>query len=277
MSSLATFAAVHRQSHFSPAFFFLSRERRKGLETLYAVCRVLDDAVDTNQKEPAVYLSAWRRVFTDKDAAGLTPFGHKDLAEKFLETAEKFQIPLDAMTELIDKGVAVDLKVSRFQTPMDLEGYCYGVAGTVGLACLPIFGVPVGEARNYAIRLGVAVQWTNVLRDAGVDAQVGRIYLPLDHLEQFGYTEGELFARKNSSNFKALLAYEYDVAKSHYRRAKELLPARWKSELLPARIMGTIYERLLDKLKQRDFEVYRSKIRLNFVEKGLSVLKAVRE
>ncbi len=277
MSSLATLATVHRQSHFSPAFFFLSRERKEGLQTLYAVARLIDDAVDTGQANPEIYLDAWRSVFKERDASQLGAFGHQPLAEKFLETADRFQIPLEVMRDLIDKGVAIDLKVNRFQTAMDLEAYCYGVAGTIGLACLPIFGVPVAEGRNFAIRLGTAIQWTNTLRDVGVDAKMGRIYLPLDHLEQFGYTENELFAFKNSSNFQALLTYEWGVAKSHYKRAAELMPAQWKSELLPARIMWSIYEQLLDKLKSRGFPVIHKKIRLNFLEKGWAVYRAVRK
>jgi 15-cis-phytoene synthase len=184
---------------------------------------------------------------------------------------------MNAMMDLIDKGVSQDLSVNRYQTAMDLETYCYGVAGTVGIACLPIFGVPVDQGRNFAIRLGIAVQWTNVIRDVGVDAKMGRIYLPLEQLERFGYTENELFESKNSPNFQALMAYEYDVAKSHYKRARDLFPAAWKSKLLPARIMGAIYERMLEKIKNRAYPVLQEKIRLNLFEKGLAVAKAIRE
>src|SRR6185503_15651496 len=101
-----------------------------------------------------------------------------------------------------DRGVAVDLSQNRFQTPLELEGYCYGVAGTVGLACLPIFGVPVEEGKNFALRLGIAIQWINTIRDVGVDAKMGRIYLPLDHLDQFGYTEADLFNAMESPRLK---------------------------------------------------------------------------
>ena len=277
MSSFATLATVHRQSHFSPAFFFLSRERREGLQTLYAVARLIDDAVDTGHVNPEIYLDAWRLVFKENNTSELAVFGHQGLAEEFLAMAGRFQLPLEVMSDLIDKGVSVDLQPTRFQTAMDLEGYCYGVAGTIGLACLSIFGVPVADGKNFAIRLGTAVQWTNTLRDVGVDAKMGRIYLPLDHLEQFGYTEKDLLDRKNGSNFKALFAYEWGVAKSHYKRAAELMPAQWKSELLPARIMWSIYERLLDKLKVKGFPVLDKKIRLNFIEKGLAVYTAVRK
>jgi phytoene synthase len=266
----------HRQSHFAPAFLFLSRERRRALETLYAVCRTVDDAVDEGRSDAVAYLAAWRNVFTERDAHAVESFGQKALAVRFLEAAERYDIPLNAMVDLIDKGVSVDLKQNRFETPMDTEAYCYGVAGTVGLACLPIFGVPVNEAKNYAVRLGIAIQWTNALRDVGVDAKLGRIYLPLEHLGQFGYTEADVFARRNSPNFQALMQHEYEVALGHYRRADELLPAAWKKTLLPARIMTAIYLRLLKKLKSRQFPVFEQKIRLNLFEKVGAVCSALK-
>src|SRR5436190_20223824 len=135
----------HRQSHFAPAFWFLSRESRRALEILYAVCRTLDDAVDVGVKDAALFLAAWRHVFLEKDPQAVKVFQQTALATEFLEAAERFGIPLNAMIDLIDKGVSVDLQQNRFRTPMDTEAYCYGVAGTVGLACLPIFGVPVNE------------------------------------------------------------------------------------------------------------------------------------
>jgi phytoene synthase len=266
----------HRQSSFAPAFWFLSRDRRRALEVLYAVCRLLDDVVDQNVSGAAAILAAWRKAFTDSDATAVADIGHQKMAEEFLAAVEKFGIPLSAMIDLIDKGVGVDLQQSRFRTAMDTEAYCYGVAGTVGLACLPIFGVPVAEGKAYAARLGIAVQWTNLIRDVGADAEMGRIYLPLDHLEQFGYTEADLFARKNSPEFKALMQREYEVAVSHYRRAEDLLPPAWRKTLLPARIMASIYRRLLEKLKQNDFPVLQARTRLNLMEKFGAVWTAFR-
>jgi len=264
-------AKLHRSSHFAPAFLFLKKDRRRALELLYAVCRVLDDAVDEPHPDPKGFLEAWRRVFSEKESHFVAPFGQQELAQSFLEQAARYQIPLSVMGELIDKGVALDLEKNRFQTPMDTESYCYGVASTVGIACLPLFGVPIEEGRLFAVRLGVAIQWTNLIRDVGADAKLGRIYLPLDHLEQFGYTEADLFEAKNNSQFQSLLQYETDVALGHYKRAEELLPLKWKKELLPARIMGSIYQRLLLKIKNKNYAVFQQKIRLSLGEKAWAV------
>lgn len=268
---------VHRQSHFWPAFFFLPRDRRKALKILYAVCRVIDDAVDVGHPNVEAFLDAWRHLFSNKNCSKLEPFGYVSLGEQFLIISESLGIPLTVMTDLIDQGVAVDLKPHRFETPMDLERYCYGVAGTVGIACLPIFGVPVDVGRNFAIRLGIAVQWINIVRDVGFDASVGRIYLPLEHLELFGYTEHDLLQRKLSPEFIQLLNHEASVARSHYHRAMELLPESYTRSLVPARIMGRIYLDLLEKCSGQGFPVFEKKIRLNWVEKARATIVALIE
>lgn len=267
----------HKSSHFAPAFLFLSGERRRALEILYAICRLLDDAVDAKIDNPGQFLDAWKAVFIDKNAEAVKIYNLEPIAKEFLAIAEKFELPLFAMVDLIEKGVQIDLERNRFQTVMDLEGYCYGVAGTVGLSCLPIFGVSYQNARDFAVRLGIAIQWVNVIRDVGVDIEMNRIYLPLDHLEQFGYTEADLKAKKKTDSFFELMAYETSVARSYFKRAQELMPSQHKESLLPARIMGQIYTRLLDKIERNKFDVFDKKIRLNIFEKGFATLKSIKE
>lgn len=267
----------YRKSSFAPAFLFLPKERREALSLLYAVCRVLDDAVDTPTEAPAAFLEAWKRAIIEQNSSFVEKYGHAPLARDFLGVMAKYGIPTFALVDLIERGVSVDLTPRRFQTPLDTESYCYGVAGTVGLACLPIFGVPVEEARDYAIRLGITVQWINTIRDVGVDAKMGRIYLPLDHLDQFGYTEKRLFRSENSAEFQKLMSYEAQVARMHFKRAEELLPKKWEKELLPARIMGRIYMDLLGKIERKRFPVFGKKVRLTLWGKGFAALKELKK
>jgi 15-cis-phytoene synthase len=277
LSPSTVWTNAHRRSHFSPAFLFLGQKQREALKRLYAVCRVVDDAVDVGCEDPETFLSDWVRVFTTKDPSVVQRYGQDTLAKEFLSAAEEFQIPLDVMVELIEKGVSVDLHRNRFGTPMETESYCYGVAGTVGIACLPIFGVPVQEAKDFAVRLGIAIQWINLIRDVGVDSRLGRIYLPLDHLEQFGYTPDDLIAHKNGAGFQALMKHEVSLARSHFKRAMELMPIKWKKELLPARIMARIYLKLLDKIEKKNFPVFQEKIQLNALEKFWTAWQTVKE
>lgn len=265
------------ESHFAPAFFFLPAERRRALNSLYAVFRVLDDAVDNNeQSDPKTYLKAWEDVFTMKSTEPVQSYGQGRLATDILDTLQKYDIPTFSLLDFIRLGVAQDLEKKRFETPMDTERYCYGVAGTVGIACLPVFGVPWAEAKEFATRLGIAVQWVNTVRDVGLDAEMGRIYLPQEHLQRFSIKEEDILSRRSSPAFVDLMRFEADVARSHYQRAEELMPAQWERQLLPARIMGTIYRKLLAKIEKRKYPVLTEKIRLNIFEKGAATLAALK-
>ncbi len=267
----------YRKSHFAPAFLFLKADRRKALQILYAVCRVLDDAVDKGHENPEKFLQAWRQVFLDRNLEGINEFGQKNLAEEFLLCVDKYEIPLAAMIDLIDKGVWLDLKKVEFNMPMDLESYFYGVAGTVGLACLPIFGVPWTEGKEFAIRLGIAIQTVNCIRDVGMDADMGRIYISADTLERYHVSRDSIFRKEETPEFKKMIQSQASSALSHFKRATELLPARWYRELLPARIMGKIYYKLLEKLGKKDFPVLHLRIQLNIWEKLSATISIIKE
>jgi 15-cis-phytoene synthase len=264
------------KSHFAPAFLFLPAERRRALRTIYGFFRELDDAVDAPTTDPAPYLDAWRAVIRERRAEPVQPWNQEPMARALVDVMTRFDVPAFALTDFIDHGVAVDLAENRFETPMDTERYCYGVAGTVGIACLPIFGVPVEEAKDFAVRLGVAVQWINAIRDVGIDARMNRIYLPKDHLEQFGCSEADIIAGRATPGFHALMRHEAGVARAHYRRARELFPARWARQLRPARIMGQIYADLLEKIERQDFPVFTKRVALNIVEKAASTWRALK-
>jgi phytoene synthase len=266
------------KSHFAPAFFFLSPERRRALQTVYGFFRLLDDAVDAaGGADPTPFLDAWRSALKTRTPDPVRPWGAEPLGRELLKTIETFQIPIEPLVDFIDNGVAVDLSQNRFETAMDTERYCYGVAGTVGIACLPIFGVPVAEARDFAVRLGVTVQWINTIRDVGIDARMNRIYLPQDHLDRFGCPPADLLAQKPSDAFLALMRHEAEVARGHFRRAAELSPERWRRELRPARIMGQIYLDLLEKIERAGFPVFTKRVSLNIVEKAASTWRALRD
>lgn len=268
---------LYLRSHFAPAFFFLADSRKKALQRLYAVCRVLDDAVDQPASDPVPFLAAWRQTIEESNPRPVESFGFGELAKEFLMDMKNFDIPSFAILDLIDKGVSIDLNTTRFETSMDTESYCYGVAGTVGVACLPIFGVPWQEAKDFAVRLGIAVQWVNLIRDVGTDAKMGRIYLPLDHLQKFECKEEDILAARGGENFLKLMDFEASLARSHYQRAMDLLPLEWKKNLLPARIMGKIYLKLLEKLAAHRYPVFEKRINLNAFEKIGATIAAWKE
>ncbi len=264
------------RSHFAPAFCFLPRDRRLALQVVYAFFRLLDDAVDSSSQNPAPLIEGWLETIRNKRPEAVERWGHAAFAAELLKTIAQFDVPVFALEDFLSRGVTLDLEMNRFETAMDTERYCYGVAGTVGLACLPIFGAPVAEAKDFAVRLGIAVQWVNLIRDVGADARLGRIYLPLDHLERFGCTENDVISERTTPEFAELIRFETNIARGHYQRALELMPVPWKKELRPARVMGKIYFDLLSKIEREGYPVFTKRVSLNIVEKALSTWRALK-
>ena len=176
-------------THYHSRTFFLasgllSEEKRRAIRALYAFCRHTDDLVDRAQPmgeiahglQASVRLAEWRKRIVspaewEKDPVVLA----------WTDTRLRYGIPIQYVEQLI-QGVGADLDRNTYSNFHELATYCYGVACTVGLMSMHIIGYRGAEAIPYAIRLGVALQLTNILRDVGEDWRAGRIYLPLDEL-----------------------------------------------------------------------------------------------
>lgn len=264
-------------SNFAWSFFFLPRERRHGITTVYALCRLVDDAVDEapDERTARAEVERWRRRL-DSCFNGVTPKEAEDplivsLMEELRETVRRFSIRRDPFEDLL-KGVAMDLEHKRYATLGDLETYCYYVAGTIGLLCNAIFGVAGEEARTYALRLGTAFQMTNILRDVGSDAGRGRIYLPLEDLARFGVSEGEILRGRMTPPLRCLLEFQAERAKGYFEQAEALLPQGIRRRIVPAEMMRSFYQKILQKIVREGFPVLERKVTLTRAEKvGLLV------
>jgi len=241
---------------------------------IYAFARAVDDAVDEvgldgNDTEGARrLLAAWRRLLTGGEV-GAGPEAR--LAADLQATLAEFPVDRRHLLDLI-AGVERDLAHTRYETYGELQAYCHGVASTVGLACLPIFDLDEERHREFAVILGLAVQMVNILRDVATDALRGRIYLPLEDLRKFGYTEDELLGLVYNEKFWDLMSFEAARAQNLFAAALAALPQESRRAARPALVMGRLYRRLLKKLERADFRVFGDRPRLNFAEKILSLI-----
>ena len=252
------------RSNFYYAFVFLPRTKRDAIIATYAFSRHTDDLVDDapSRETAARNLSNWRAethaCFGGKPQHPITTNLHKAL--------KHFDVPKEHFLKLID-GVEMDLVKNRYQTFGELYEYCYRVASVVGLICIEIFGYTRRASQDYAVNLGIALQLTNILRDIKSDAMGDRIYLPLEDLRRFNYTERDLFAGASTSGFRSLMEYQCGRAWSYYRKAAKCLPEEDRRSLFPAQIMGCIYSRLLSRIEAVDYNVYEYPIRVNNLKK----------
>lgn len=243
-------------SSFHQAFRLLPLERRRSLEALYAYCRIVDDATDDGGDAHAA-VAFWREELARVLAGRPThPVG-----VALADSVAKFAIPTQHLEEILD-GVAMDLVPQRFATFADLRRYCYLVAAAVGLATIPIFGCRDPRSRDYAEALGIALQLTNILRDLAEDAERGRVYLPQEDLDRFGYSERDLAVHRRSDAFHALVAFECGRANEYYAAARNALTATDQRALAAAEGMRLVYRRVLAKIAADPEIVFGPQVRL---------------
>jgi phytoene synthase len=252
------------KSNLALAFVSLGRERRRDITTFYAFCRVIDDIaddVDLGGDEKRRLLSEWRASLRAPQT-NESPFAAdvRGLMKKYVITPE--------MLEEIIAGVEMDLSIQRYQTFDELQVYCYRVASAVGLVSIEIFGYRNPACKEYAIQLGLALQATNIIRDVGKDLRAGRVYLPLEDLARFNYSERELQDRQYNDRFVQLMEFEAGRARQFFSRAAEALPREDRRSMVAAEIMASIYLGLLHRLELDKFRVFEKEYRLNKLEKA---------
>jgi 15-cis-phytoene synthase len=260
------------KSNLALAFIALPRERRRDITTFYAFCRLVDDiadAPDISTGEKQRRLNLWRESLADSFG------GEPALARPLRKVMQKYSIPRSYFEEII-AGVEMDIEPRYYQTFEELQWYCYRVASVVGLVSIEIFGYRNLASRNYAFDLGMALQLTNILRDVAEDhANGGRIYLPLDDLAQFGCTPEDLAAHRHDERFRALMNFEADRAVEFYAKAKDELPKEDRRAMIAAEIMRAVYQRILEKIRDDDFQVFKKRYALSGLEKTLAIARVI--
>lgn len=246
-------------TNFYYSFLFLPEEKRRAMFTVYSFCRHTDDLVDEipDAGEARRALDDWRRQLDacyQGEASDPILIGLQKVNQRFHLPREYFHLLID--------GCEMDLVLKRYPTFEDLKKYCYHVASVVGLICIEIFGYRSETAKDYAVNLGMALQLTNIMRDVGEDARNGRIYLPAEDLERFGYSEDDLMKETYSPNFVELMKYQEQRASGFYAEAARLYERRDHPFLFPAEIMGKIYHSLLRRIAAADYNVYETRVRV---------------
>lgn len=190
-----------------------------------------------------------------------------DFQREVISLRDRRSIPNELLVAIIE-GCQMDLSPQRFETWNELSSYIWKVACAVGLVSIRIFGCVDPQSERYAVALGHALQLTNILRDIEEDLSNGlRIYLPLEDMARFQYTEQDLIGRVQDDRFLALMTLEADRAEKFFREAAEALPAIDRRALVPARIMGEVYHLLLKKMRDDRFLVFGKRYRISKARK----------
>jgi phytoene synthase len=254
------------QSNLAFAFFSLPKITRQDITTFYAFCRQVDDAADDPDvplAERKRWLQGWRRWLVQAEP------NEPGFASELRALIGKYKIDLGLFEEIL-LGVEMDLEPVRFENFEALHRYCYRVASAVGLVSIEIFGYRNSQCKEYAHKLGIALQLTNIIRDVDKDLKNGgRIYLPLSELEMFSYPEEVLRRRTYNSAFVRLMQFQAERAHSFFREARRLLPSEDRRSMVAAEGMRAIYHALLRRMEKDRFKLFAKVYRLSRFEKAI--------
>ena len=241
--------AYHSRS-FHMASALLPANKRRAVRALYAFCRVSDDLVDHGKGNVAAQLAQWRQQALSSHAYSEDP-----VVLAWTDARLRYHIPLHYAHQLID-GVARDLTQTSYQTFTDLATYCYSVASTVGLMSMHIIGYAGTSAIPYAIKLGVALQMTNILRDVAQDLQNGRVYLPQEELDAYGLSRADLAAGEVTHAWRAFM--QFQISRNHqlYEEAWPGIAMLDASGRFAIGAAAELYRGILTDIEAHDYDVF---------------------
>ncbi|MBD1927311.1 phytoene synthase [Trichocoleus sp. FACHB-90] len=249
---------------FYPSTLLMSKPKRRAIWAIYAWCRLTDELVDGSEAGITTpeTLDRWEQQLESVFAG--EPVDDPDVA--LVDALQRFSIDIEPFRDMI-AGQRMDLYRSRYKTFEELHLYCYRVAGTVGLMSTSVMGVDTKQyvtpwnedayvPTQQAIALGIASQLTNILRDVGEDSRRGRIYLPLDELALFNYTEHDLINGVVDERWRELMRFQIQRARKFYREAEKGISYLSPEVRWPVWAALMLYSQILDVIEQNDYDVF---------------------
>ena len=244
-----TITSTHSRT-FYLATGLLPPRKRRAMRALYAFCRLSDDIVDCSQENAEGSLAAWRR----KVLVPAPPRGDL-IAMAWADARLRYQIPQRYAEQLVD-GVGRDLCQKRYRTFEEVVTYAYGVASTVGLMSMHIIGFAGEQAIPYAIKLGVALQITNILRDIEEDWCTGRVYLPMDELIAYGLSEADLVRKQVDDRWRAFLRFQIERNRRLYNEARPGIALLHRDGRFAVAAASDLYRAILNDIEAHDYDVF---------------------
>ncbi len=241
---------------FYLASSLLPKRQKRAIRALYAFCRLSDDAVDVAEGDRQAKFRQWQqRILAQK------PADDDLVALAWADTRARYDIPTMYVSQFLE-GVMADLTITRYETFADLAEYCYGVAATVGLMSMHITGFSRPEAISYAIKLGVALQMTNILRDVGEDWANGRLYLPQDELATFELTEADIAAGQLDARWRAFMQFQIQRTRQLYAESLPGVILLHRNGRLAIAAAAELYRAILEDIERHDYDVFRRRAHL---------------
>ena len=251
-------------AYYSKSFYvsaqILPYDRRWATYALYGFCRHCDNLIDTPRQRTRSQIFGEIDFLTEElQIAYNTNESEHPVIRAFILVVERYGIPFEYPLDLL-KGVAMDLQQARYKTFDELTFFCYRVAAVVGLMMTHILGYKDTRAFEYAKRLGIAMQLTNILRDIKEDKEMGRIYLPEMDLDLFGVSVQDILNERMTPQLRALMKFQIKRADRYYSEAIpgiSLLKTESQYAIYSA---AKIYRGILRKIEAQNYNPFLNRV-----------------
>ena len=249
-------------------------DTKRSIRALYSYCRTLDDIADSQRLRPEQKLRALDNIESAVKAGQPARFSAA-IWPALYDTAKKHKLPTSELMEVLS-GVRSDIRFAQPASLSELDRYSYQVAGVVGVMSARILGAYKASTLEGAKQLGIAMQYTNIIRDVGSDAMLGRVYLPKSYLRDANMTSTEVKGNLNQPALERILIRLSDRAETYYQHSLPSIKDLHASFQLPVQVAYELYHAILDRVKQKQYTVRHERIRLNRLEKLLVVWRVIR-
>ncbi len=254
---------------------FMGRERRNAFYAIYAFCRHTDDLIDNNEGNPRLQrllIRDWKKRFLEAYKKG---YSTDPVLNPFVHVMKQYSIPLRYPLELI-RGVSMDISKKEYRTFTELRRYCFRVASVVGLMLMRTLGIEnARRSKRCAINLGIAMQLTNILRDVGEDARMGRVYFPKDELARFGLTIADILSLNKKEGLMDFLKFQVERARSYYREAMRGIATIHTEVRMVIALASTLYREILSVIEENEYEVFGKRAYVNTFRKVMLYMRLV--
>lgn len=248
-SECATLARISYEN-FTIVSWLLPANKRKHLNALYAFCRYVDNIGDEYTGDRMTALAEWesdlRRCY---DSVPIHPY-----MIALQDTIHRFDVPIYPFLDLITAN-RIDQKKSRYKTFEELKQYCGYSANPVGHLLLYIFGYRDEERQTLSDFTCTALQLTNFWQDVARDHDMGRIYIPKEDMERFGYTEDELAQHLVTESFRTLMKMEVARTREYFKGGHSLLDTLSGRFRLDVSLFGRGGIAILDAIERQNYDV----------------------
>jgi len=262
--------AREHYENFPVASFLIPREKRAPVYAIYAFARIADDYADEaglTTAERMDSLGEWEEQLID----AYRGHAHHPVFVALRETADRFEMPMELFHNLL-KAFRSDVTTHRYETFDEVLAYCENSANPIGRLMLLLFNYRSEAMMELSDFICTALQLTNFWQDVSVDLEKDRVYIPLEDIREFGYSEEELFQRRYSQAFKDIMGYQVERTEQLFREGRPLLLQVGKDLRMELRLTWNGGMRILKKIEQADYDVLTRRPALSSYDKATLLL-----